>query len=66
MMNIRTARVTSILKRMNRKTGHEFKDSKYIKRSVSAAVLIFPVFLFYCLYDPSYPMDPVNLINIWK
>lgn len=63
MMNLRTARVVSIIKRMNRKTVHEFKESVRFKRSVSAAVLIFPGFLFYCLYDPSYPMDPVNLIN---
>ncbi len=65
-MNIRTARVTSILKRMNRKTVLEFKESVRLKRRaliITSTIVLFPSFLFYCLFDPSYPVDSSLIIN---
>lgn len=65
MLNIRTARVTSIIKRMNRKTVLQFKESVRLKRRaviITSTVVLFPGFLFYCLYDPLYPVEDYSLI----
>lgn len=61
----RTARTTSILKRMNRRCVNEFKESVRLKRRaliVTSSVLLFPGFVFFCLYDPSYPIDLKNIV----
>jgi hypothetical protein len=63
---IRTARMESILKRMNRRSVIHFHNSLRLKRRalmITSAVVIFPGFVFYCLYDPLYPMDPVDIKN---